>query len=126
MFAILKSFPTSNFLIVPFISLEVNSTSKPNLLDDDAPLSLTKQQIDLSNNYQETAAASAQQGTRVPGDVLNFFDGVVKTDDLDDEFAQLAAESLLKKRPSDALPINGVESDSLKDVKEPWSAFEET
>ncbi|KAF5294255.1 hypothetical protein FQR65_LT10841 [Abscondita terminalis] len=102
--------------------------SKPSLLDDDTPLPLAGEPIDLNKSFHPVCNPSTEV---LPIDesnssVLKEFDviGNVETtveDEDDKEFELLAAESLSKASISTLLPRNVTEP-----VKDNWKAFEDS
>lgn len=89
---------------------------KLTLLDDDAPLPLKEEPIDLSKNLQQTAAKEPENNS-----IVAEFDVISKSDD-DDEFAQLATESL-SKNPAPIAVERLPESVSPQVLSENWSTL---
>lgn len=100
-------------------------------MDDDAPLPLTDEPIDLSKTLHQIVATPVTEQPPSAEDsskkgILEEFDVIAKTetpveDEDDKEFALLAAESL-SKTPAVAILPTSVDS---KPVEEDWNAFGE-
>lgn len=101
-------------------------------MDDDAPPELLSTPIDLSQSLHlklvttPTNLESEQVKEKVT--VQKEFDPVVENagrDDEDDEFAQLAVESLTKKAVASATTPISSDTPAVFEGQGSWSAFEE-